>query len=63
MKNITNIITCIKAKTKKSLGGIIGTVIAVVVVVTIFFDGAGAFIGVLFGAGILAAVAAGVYFW
>ncbi len=63
MKSITNIITSIKAKTKKTLGGIIGTVVAVIVVVTIFFDGAGAFIGILFGAGILAAVTTGVYFW
>ena len=64
MKNLNDIIKCKKAKTKKSFGGIAGFVIAIIIGVTVFSGGGGgALIGILFGAGILATVTAGVYFW
>ncbi len=62
MRNLNDIIKCKEAKTKKSIGGIFAAIVVIVVAVSIFSEG-GAFIGILFGVGILAAVSTGVYFW
>jgi len=63
MKHLQTLLNDKVAKSNKSKIGIIITIAVIAVFGMTFFGGDGVFIGIIFGAIVLAAIVVGVYYW